>query len=209
MLSLLEKEIAIESSQNYFNGTKGKLLFKVISNYLANTSDLGNQLKDLDDTIFYDKEKLEEYSRVIISYMADVTPKSKPTKIYTTGELSKFFGVSITTINNWIHEERLIGLEAKEKYKQSRISENTLWKSPNGELIPVKEVVKMYNQHNIADVSKKEEEEILMSEVRFFENKYNGTYEETLENKENITYEEQKDRSEWLYLIRRMEKQLL
>lgn len=63
---------------------------------------------------------------------------------YTTGELSKYFGVSITAINKWIDQGSFIGVERLEKNKQIRISENTLWKSRNGNTIPVKQIVETY-----------------------------------------------------------------
>lgn len=206
MLSFIEKEIAIETSQNYFAGTAGKLLFKILSNYLANTSELNSELKDLDDAIFSDEAKLKEYSKTIISYMVDVEHEVASTRTYTTGELSKFFGVSITSINNWIKEKRLIGLKEKEKNKQSRISENTLWKSPNGELIPIKEIVEMYNKQNVRTVSKQEEIDILMAEIKFFEDKYDGNYKETLGIKKDRNNEEEIDRVEWSYLLRRIKE---
>jgi len=206
MLSVLEKEIAIESSQSYFNGTQGKLLFKIIYNYLENTSELRDELKNINESIFLDEEKMQTYSKIMINYMANVAMKPKSNITYTTGQLARIFGVSITTINNWIHEGRFKGIVSKEKNKQSRISENTLWESSNGEQILVKEIAKMYKEQNIENISKEEEQKILKDEIEFFEKKYNGNYNETLLNKEDKTDEELLDESEWKYLLRRVKK---
>lgn len=206
MLSVIEKEIAIESSQNYFSGTQGKLLFKIISNYLENTSELRDKLKDINESIFSDEYKMQTYSKIIIEYMADVAMKPKSNITYTTGQLARIFGVSITTINNWIREGRFVGVESKEKNKQSRISENTLWESSNGEQILIKEITELYEKHKVENVSKEEEQKILKDEIEFFENKYNGKYNETLLNKKDKTEEELLDESEWKYLLKRVKK---
>lgn len=206
MLSIIEKEIAIESSQDYFSGTQGKLLFKIISNYLENTTELRDELKNINESIFSDKYKMQTYSKIMIEYMADVAMKPKSNITYTTGQLARIFGVSITTINNWIREGRFVGVESKEKNKQSRISENTLWESSNGEQILIKEITELYKKLSIESVSKEEEQKILKDEIEFFENKYNGNYNETLLNKKDKTEEELLDESEWKYLLKRVKK---
>jgi transposase len=206
MLSVIEKEIAIESSQDYFSGTQGKLLFKIISNYLENTTELRDELKNINESIFSDKYKMQTYSKIMIEYMADVAMKPKSNITYTTGQLARIFGVSITTINNWIREGRFVGVESKEKNKQSRISENTLWESSNGEQILIKEITELYKKLSIESVSKEEEQKILKDEIEFFENKYNGNYNETLLNKKDKTEEELLDESEWKYLLKRVKK---
>jgi len=206
MISEIEKEMAIEFSQNYFIGTQGKLLFKVISNYLVNTSELRDELKNINESIFSDEEKMQTYSKIMIEYMADVAMKPESNITYTTGQLARIFGVSITTINNWIHQGRFKGLATKEKNKQSRISENTLWESTTGEQIFIKEIAEMYRKQNIESISKEDEQKILKGEIEFFENKYNGNYNDTLLNKEDKTEEELLDESEWKYLLKRLKK---
>jgi transposase len=47
-------------------------------------------------------------------------------KSYSTGELAKYYDVSITAINKWINQGRFKNIERAEKNKQLRISENTL-----------------------------------------------------------------------------------
>nr|WP_312579409.1 hypothetical protein [Sedimentibacter sp.] len=204
MLSLVEKEMAVKNSPEYFDGTEGKLLFKVLTSYLANTTTLQPLLHNIDETIFTDKYRFEKYSKMIIKYMVNVDNDIKTDITYTTGQLSKIFGVSITTINNWIKEERFINLEPKIKNKQSRISENILWKSSNGELIAIKEIAKTYKKRNIKNMPEEEEQKIIMSEISFFEKKYGGSYNATLSKKEDKTDEELRDASEWVYLLNRV-----
>nr|WP_286674443.1 helix-turn-helix domain-containing protein [Clostridium sp. ZBS14] len=117
---------------------------------------------------------------------------------YTTGELSKYFGVSITAINKWIDQGRFIGVERLEKNKQVRISENTLWKSRKGNTIPVKQIVETY----IEETSSNKERISAMKEcIKFFENKYGGSFENVYKNKKDISPEDEANFREWEYLL--------
>ncbi|GFN32975.1 helix-turn-helix domain-containing protein [Paenibacillus xylaniclasticus] len=49
-----------------------------------------------------------------------------------TGEVARFFGVSVATINNWINQGRFIGVEKGERFKQARIPENAIYVAPTG-----------------------------------------------------------------------------
>lgn len=68
-------------------------------------------------------------------------------KKFTKNELAKFFGVSITSINNWINQGRFIGIKKNNTSKNIRISENIMWKSSNGQEISIKDVVKMWEEN--------------------------------------------------------------
>lgn len=142
----------------------------------------------------------------MLKYMVMVAANSTSQKLYTTGQLSKIFGVSITSINNWISEERFIGIQRFTRNKQVRISENTMWRSPNGEIMAVKEVAEMWNKENQKTIclSRDEEITILRKEINFFEVKYGGIYENTLKLKEQITESELQDKEEWVYLLKRI-----
>ena len=52
MLTLVEKEMAVKNSPEYFDGTEGKLLFKVLTAYLANITKLQPLLHNINETIF-------------------------------------------------------------------------------------------------------------------------------------------------------------
>lgn len=132
---------------------------------------------------------------------------------YTTGEISKFFGVSITTIHNWIEEGRLTGVDKYERNKQVRIASNAVWKAQNGTEYTISEIVRMYNeeQDKLKAITKgrrnkqlKTDLDYILDDIKFFESKYNGTYENTLKGKENRTYEEDRDAHEWSFLLGRV-----
>lgn len=202
-INIEEKEKAIENSYNFFQGDDGKLLFKVLVNYLGTTTELYSILKDVDDTIFDNKEAFKKYSKLIISYMANLAMEAPSTKVYTTGDLSMYFGVSVATINNWINEGRFIGLPKKQKHKQMRISENTKWRSRTGRLRTVKEVADTYEPVSFTEGERIEE---MKSSVVFFENKYGGKYENSLKLKVDKSHQDEANESEWLYLLRELKE---
>lgn len=204
MLSVIEKELAVTHSVEYFNSPPGMALFKILVIFLSHTPELNNELSGLTEDIFKDKEKMQICAKRMIEYMANVASQPAPCMVYTTGQLAKFFGVSITTINNWIKEGRLIGIPQRDKHKQARIPEYAMWKSSNGDLMTVQEVIEMYNTQNVQQASKEEEIKDIKASIEFFERKYNGSYEEAFREKEHKTEEELRDESEWKYLLRRL-----
>lgn len=121
-------------------------------------------------------------------------------KHYTISELATFFGVSTITMGNWINEGRFIA-----KIDSMNIGESTLWKANNGQIIPIKEIVHdyEYKRQKLFQLSYEEEMEILKQEIKYFEDKYGGTLENTLLKRENKSGEELRDESEWTYLISR------
>jgi hypothetical protein len=142
----------------------------------------------------------------IFKRMVIVASENNSLKHYTTGQLSKFFGVSITSINNWINEGRFIGIQRSIRNKQTRIPEDVMWRSSNGELIPIKDVMAMWkNEHsNRLNLNKDAEVSELQNKINFFEEKYGGSYEKTLEMKEQLTESELQDKKEWEYLLQRI-----
>lgn len=127
---------------NLMISSDGIDVLKIIMNYVAKMSSTQSELRNINEEIFENKHLIESYLNKAIDSMIEATIIHSTN--YTTGELSKYFGVSITAINKWIDQGRFIGVERLEKNKQIRISENTLWKSRNGNTIPVKQIVETY-----------------------------------------------------------------
>ncbi|MFB5761608.1 hypothetical protein [Paenibacillus medicaginis] len=126
---------------------------------------------------------LNEISTAVLSLAEEDISRS-----YTTGQLSKIFGVSISTINNWIDANRFVGFSRPAKNKQARISESTIWVSPTGERIPVSEVAKLY-QTNLQKMqlqqepTKYERVRYLVEMIKFYEERYEGLFEEVVKEK--------------------------
>lgn len=208
MITEYEKTKAIEQRGNLasilINNTEGALFYKIISNFIAKAY----PLKDIrfDESVLKNKREMENNLSEMIEYMVMIAAEDIQNKVYTTGQLSKYFGVSITSINNWINEGRFTGVERVVRNKQARIPENALWRSASGELIPVKEIIETWEKHyaKTQDVSRDDEKRILKDEIKFFEDKYGGPYETTLKIREKKTDASLRDQEEWEYLLKRL-----
>ena len=187
---------------SFMNTSDGIDTLKIITNYVAKTSSKQSDLRNIDEKVFEDSKLIANYLEKAINYMIEVAAESE--KDYSTGELAKYFGVSITAINKWVNENRFIGAKRTERNQQLRISEDTLWKSSQGDLIPIKDIVKMYGEDT--KISKDEEMKYIMDEIKFFEKKYEGSFHNTLAHKEDLSSIEETDASEWLYLLKRINK---
>lgn len=197
------KNVDKENLHTVFQSDEGKMLFRIIVNFLANTTDLYNELKDIDESIFSNEEEYEKYSKLIIDYMWQFTEEPSSVKIYTTGEMSKYFGVSVSTINNWINEGRFVGLPPKEKNKQVRISENIKWRSSSGELMLVKDIVTDYE---VEPFTEAEWIDNMKETVQHFEAEYGGKYEDTLKLKVEKDHRDEANEREWMYLLRTLKE---
>ncbi|MDN5316373.1 MAG: hypothetical protein PWR08_497 [Thermoanaerobacterium sp.] len=204
MISEYEKKEAINHADDIasllINTNNGSLFYKVISNFVEKSCPTNRlEIKHPNNS-----KEMEYNLAELIKYMVSVAAEKNPPKMYTTGQLAKYFGVSITTINNWINENRFIGVKRNTINEKIKISENTKWRSPNGELMSVREIVDLWKQNNIRrNVSPQEEISEVENVIKYFESKYGGTYEKIFENKVDLNDEEQRDKEEWKYLLKR------
>ena len=211
MITQYEKEQALKYSdklaESIINNEAGPVFYKIISNFMLKTTDI---VSIMDDTKIYNliqsniKEMMQKNIKEMINIMIDYATETSSQITYTTGELAKFFGVSITSIHKWIEEGRFVGVSKTKRNKHIRISENTLWKSNSGKTIQVKEIVKMWEKEN--EKRKKltnAYDEELENEIKWFEEKFGDTLENTLMLKANKTPEEESLQKEWEYLLRK------
>ncbi len=221
MISAQEKEVLIKEIMPELSkyvaeeGAKGHIFLKALSNYILKTTPnadflLGQACIEVKDA---NPEFIRQSVSRLMSYVIEVaTDENKFVVQYTTGQMAKFMGVSVQTINNWIHEGRFLGVEKKEKNKQARIPENAIFISSAGERIPVQELVEMYNEQlkkQNADFGKlmySQQLTEISKEIGWFEEKYGGDYQATLGAKKTLTSEEERDAAEWRYLIRKVKE---
>lgn len=176
------------------------LVYKVIANFIDITSP-GKEI-GFNESDFKSQKEAAEKIREAFHYIVKVATSNVSVKLYTTGQLSKYFGVSITSINKWIKEGRFLTIDRSVPRRHVRIPENALWRSASGELIPVKEIVEDWEARNKNQRISEEEE--LLKEIGFLERRYGGIYEETLKVKEQKTELELQDQEEWEYLLKRL-----
>lgn len=183
------------------------LFFKVLVNFFDKTNVNNLQLSKLNESVLGNPEKMKKYLSQTLELMADIASEDtefSPT--YTTGQLAKYFGVSITTINNWINEGRFKGVERTEKNAQARISANTSWRSRTGKLYRIADIVKEWEDEQEENLYDTDEILFLTEQITLYEVKYGGDFESTLGSKENFTSEEQTDADTWSYFKRKFDE---
>lgn len=180
------------------NTSEGNELVKVILQYVGITSPSHSDLKDIDEKSLKDSRVIKKYLSEALNSMIEVTKHDE--KFYTTGDLAKYFGVSITSINKWIDSGRFKGVERTEKNKQARISENTLWKSRKGDLVTIKSIVDKYEEEQFTD---EEELNSALNSIKFYEDKYGGSFDKVSKRLKNteISNKDAAALREWEYLI--------
>lgn len=130
---------------------------------------------------------------------------------FTVEQLSIIFGVSITTINNWIRDGRFLGVRKTDKNTHIPVVLSTLWLSRQGELYSVADILKEW----IDEQEKQGENEFDKNEVKFlvdqmslYEVKYGGDFECTMESKEKLSPEEESDKASWDYLRKKFNRRI-
>lgn len=208
MITEYEKVKALKQSQDLasilVNNDEGPLYYKIFANFFAKS--YPNKSLSFDESVFRDNTAMISSLTEMLQYMVQVASESTSQKLYSTGQLAKYFGVSVTSINNWISKDRFVGIERSTRHKQMRIPENTMWRSSQGELIPVREVVEMWEEEHSLRLNLNRQDELTALEmtIKVMEEKYGGPYEKTLGLKEEMTVQETQDKMEWEYLLKRV-----
>ncbi|PIC69054.1 hypothetical protein CSV67_05995 [Sporosarcina sp. P2] len=211
MLTTFEKREFVkrtpELTKRIFENEDDSLLFfKVIVNYLDKTNINNLHLSKLNESILDSTEEMEKYLSKTLEIMAEIAAEDTNfSPAYTTGQIAKYFGVSITTINNWIKEGRFVGVERTEKNSQARISANTLWKSRTGKMYTVDDIVKEWEEEQEENLYDSNERLFLVEQMALYEEKYEGNFESTLGSMDDLSSEEQTDAATWSYFIRKFD----
>lgn len=177
---------------------KARATLKVFFNVLRKTNsisiELQSEVRKILEEIQYKPVHyaLQEDLQKLGTTLMSVAQEEEIGKVYSTGQLAKYFGVSITTINNWIAAGRFIGVERSERNKQARISENNYWISPTEERFLVREIVETYKQKEKRGISTSPNHEEKLNRIRyiiesinFFEKRYGKSYAEVISEKGN------------------------
>lgn len=133
------------------------------------------------------------------------TAQAEPVEEYTTSEVAKYFGVSTTTVNNWLAVNRFVGVNRSAPFKHARIPANTWWISATGKRIRLSDVIEMFEAESRtgpAPMTPEQELEQHRADIRRLEEKYGGPFHETLGTREPNTLQEERDAWEWRYLLR-------
>ncbi len=217
MLTEVEKnefvKITPELTTRIFQSTHdSKLFFKVLVNFVEKTNMNKKLISSINASTLDNNDLMQKSTSEILEYMARIASEENDfAPSYTTGQLATYFGVSITTINNWIKEGRFVGVARSEKNAQARIKANTYWRAKNNSLHLVSDIINEWEEENNAfgdNQSDYNEVAFLINQMALYEAKHGGDFEHTLglKSKDEMRSEEATDLATWKYLRKRFEE---
>jgi hypothetical protein len=210
MITYFEKKAVLSNAdqlaENFvaYNESLSPVVLKLLINSLRKIpTTIPLNINEINENDLADPSVVKSIYTEIIKYMATISVDEQQGEIiYKTGDLARIFGVSQTTINNWIKEGRFSKVERDGKNKHAKIPESSIWTANNGQQKTIKQIAEEYALEK-NKITEKEEKTLLQKEVKFFEEKYQTSYE-ALKNKENKSEEEEEDLEIWGYLLHRL-----
>jgi transposase-like protein len=194
------------------------LLFKILTLTVRNSDTIAY---DWDESIFEDQKKFRNKLVQLLLHAAnEAFDISKQTAVtaqldtprpiskvelrgYTSKDLAKFFGVSQTTINKWVKQQRFDGISRTYEGENLYFPPTTLFTSPNGKKYLISDVVAQYTEENLS--SFKSEFDVAQEQNAYYTKKYKGTYEDKLGAKqEEWTPEEEMDAHTWKFYLEKL-----
>ncbi len=215
---LVEEELArdIQENQRY-----GLAAFKFIYRLLYRI-DSSEELKRVYDTFMNQthsgdssREEFASAFNQLLQMAFEYAAASDKPLLYTTGQLAAYFGVSTTTINNWLRDKRISypGMEDKPSFKQARIPDTAIYKSTNGRETVIREVIQEYEVRKSLEPVYDEVERMkeLVKIVLAFETQYGGRYEEVEarlgDPSSSDDWKWARDADEWRYAMKEIARE--
>ncbi|XID92296.1 hypothetical protein ACF3MZ_28150 [Paenibacillaceae bacterium WGS1546] len=160
----------------------------------------------------YNHDELSDAFAELLKLAFEYAATSEKPLFYTTGQIATYFGVSTTTINNWLRDKRITypGIDDKPSHKQARIPDTAVYTSTNGKETVIREVIQNYEYQKANEPAYDEVERIksLVQTLMAFESKYKGTYEETVARLGDPSTSEDwkwtRDADEWRYVMKEL-----
>ncbi|MFD0712946.1 helix-turn-helix domain-containing protein [Paenibacillus sp. GCM10027626] len=142
----------------------------------------------------FNKEMLVEYAFKLLQHISEESARDN-TPTFSTTEVAKYIGVSPQTINTWLREGKIIGVE-KEGKKWSRIPGDAEVVFTNGKQVSIATLKANWETEN--EEPKVDEITYLEHSIKELEEKYGGPFEEVFGDKtiKELT-EEDTDASIW------------
>ncbi|WP_146113415.1 hypothetical protein [Paenibacillus sp. PCH8] len=207
-------EIASELVQSLSKMDNSILLFKVLAFAVKNNAEF---VRGLDESIFENTDIFRENYVTLLKHALNQAvdapqgntdtdvPSIAAIKSYTPKELSIFFGVSITTIFNWIDQGRFIGVQRAGANKHNLIPDDTTYVYGSGKRTTIKDIVTLWRQEEAVHDSTLEISDLdyHTGQIALYEDKYKGEFERTLGTTLNLTPEEETDAQVWKHHLGR------
>lgn len=161
------------------------------------------------------QEQLSDAFNQILQLAFKYATETEKPLFYTTGQMAAYFGVSITTINNWLRDKRIDypGLEDKHSYKQARIPDSAIYRATNGKETVVREIIQEYEHQKALEPVYDEVERVksLVQTLVAFETKYGGKYEEVVKRLGDPNVSDDwrwaRDADEWRYVMKEIARE--
>lgn len=215
---LIEDELSrnIQLNPNYGMAAY-KLIYQLIYR-IRHSTPVGNSLDMYMDRITTGKlapSELSDAFSQLIRVAFECAVESDRPLLYTTGQIAEFFGVSTTTVNNWLRNKRIQypGMDEKPSYKQARIPDNAIYQSANGQVTVIREVAQTYDAQKSAEPLYDEVERMkqLVQTLMRFETQYGGNYKETVSRlgdpKSSDDWMWRRDADEWRYVMKEISRE--
>ena len=202
MISVIEKESLLSNVERLTTSPEGAVFFKLVTNVIYRQSPILEKRLTEKGFSYQSEANIREVAPYVIDYLLEANESAEI--FYTTGEIAKYFSVSIATVNNWINEGRFVGV-IKAAGKQARIPNNALWKASNGKEYRISDIIQeRLEDLKTLEINEDEEKRGLLQEISRLEEKYGGSFETTLKTKTNKSDSELSDAMYWKYLIKRV-----
>lgn len=131
-------------------------------------------------------------------------------KAFTTGQVARAFGVSITAVRKWIQTGRISRSYQEERNKRVVIPADAVWRTGDGRSLRVGDVVRNAERRRRSEsrVTSAEELANARQQLTRLEQLYHGKYEVVFgaRHEETLTSDEQRDAAEWRFLLNVLEE---
>ncbi|WP_162515389.1 helix-turn-helix domain-containing protein [Paenibacillus pinistramenti] len=149
-----------------------------------------------DETSLLDKERLYAYASVLLQHISQESGNEQASTVsFSTTEVARYIGVTVQTINTWIREGKISGVE-KEGKRWTKIPEDSVVTFANGKAVSVSVLKANWEAEN--QEPEVDEVTYLEKSIKEFEQKYGGPLEQVFGDKTiKELSEEDTDASIW------------
>ncbi|WP_054942244.1 helix-turn-helix domain-containing protein [Paenibacillus ihuae] len=174
----------------------------LLKNLLVTVKGAERYINLWDEAYLLDKDKLYEYTSMLLQHISQESGNEQTSSVsFSTTEVAKYIGVSVQTINTWIREGKIKGVEKEEK-RWARIPEDSVVTFANGKSVSVSVLKANWEAENQEPAV--DEVTYLKESILEFEKNYGGSFEEIFGDKtiRELTQEDTDASIWWSYKAR-------
>jgi hypothetical protein len=127
--------------------------------------------------------------------------------IYSLTDVSRFMGTSEALVLDWVREGRFLGVRVDDPVFRP----DTEYVAVTGVRATLAEIEENYHREQKRlgrdkPITSEEERQEVKKAIRFFEEKYGGSFEKTLAAQTKLSGQEKRDAAQWSDLLRKLER---